>query len=287
MFKELFRPVVTPMIEFPVCKTVVKTLVETTFVQNRALDFVFWKNSSGLTKLEKEEFKKTINKIKKGEKVSFSDFGDFIRRNCRISGTECFDNFENTAVLILSNHPTDGPLGGWAPTLIASSEIRRKTGKETLWTHGEDKSTFQTVARRKISENSGSTILVRGATSYDGTRQIIKAFQEKNIVGIHPEGDGSNKLGRAVADAGHFILYAAKKGMPIICSVGFFDQEIGKIKLTFFKIDPEEIGKLTKDEASNQDAILQNRQEIADYVMAEIAKRLPENKRGYYKNRIT
>ena len=70
--------------------------------------------------------------------------------------------------------------------LITSSEIKRKTGKETLWTHGEDKSTFQTVARRKLSKHSGSTILVRGGTSYEGTKQIIKAFQKKNIIRIHP-----------------------------------------------------------------------------------------------------
>lgn len=275
MIKEALRPVVNPVREFSPIKTIIGALKRSNLVQNRALDFVVWRNSSNLTKLEKEGFKKAIEKIKKGKKVSFSELGDIIKRNgTEISGADCLDELQNTAVLVLSNHPTDGPLKGWAHTLITSSEFRERTGKEILWAHGEDKSTFQDFAREKLSRFSESTILVRGSTSYEGTRRMVETFNNKNPVGIHPEGDGYDKLGRAVADAGHLILFAAHRNIPVICSAGFFDPKTGQLRISFFGISREEILELVR--------LGDSRQRAADYAMTEIAKRLPPEKRGFY-----
>lgn len=283
-FKEALRPVVVPVRESPPCKFIIKTLERTDFVQNLALDFVYLRLRADLTKEEREKFREAINKIKKGEPVPFSQHEGIIKKGgVEITGIESLDQLENTGVLILSNHMADGPLKGYGQMITTSSAVKKRTGKEIIWTHGEDKSTFQNTARKKIEKSAG-TILVRGSTATEGTRRIIKSFQRNNIVGIHLEGDGSDKLGRAVADAGHFILYAAKKGIPIICSAGFFDQETGKLKINFFKIDPEEIREFVKDETKNQEVILENRQRIADYAMIEIAKRLPFEKRGFYTN---
>lgn len=275
MIKEALRPIVVPVREFSPIKTIIGAFERSNLVQNLALDFVRWKNSSHLTESERTEFKKAIEKIKKGERVSFSELGGIIKRNgTEISGADCLDGLQNTAVLVLSNHPTHGPLNGWAHMLITSSKFRERTGKEILWAHGEDRSTFQDLAREKLSKFSESTILVRGSDAYEGTRRMVKAFNDKNAVGIHPEGDGHDKLGRAVADAGHLIFRTAYRNIPVICSAGFFDPKTGQLNISFFRISREKILEFKDSNGS--------RQEVADFVMAEIAKRLPPEKRGFY-----
>lgn len=276
MIKEALEPVVNPVRRFPPVKTIIEALERSDFVQDRAFDFLVWRNSSNLTKMERKPFKEAVKRVKKGEKVSFSEFGDILRKTrTQIYGADCLDELQDTAILVLSNHPTDGPLKGWAHTLITSSEVKKRTGKEVLWAHGEDKSTFQDLAREKLSKSSESTILVRGANAYEGTRQMVKAFNDKNAVGIHPEGDGHDKLARAVADAGHLILFAAHRNIPVICSAGFFDPKTGQLNISFFRIGGGKILEFTSFEGNS-------RQTVADFVMGEIAKRLPPEKRGYY-----
>lgn len=275
MIKEALMPVVSPVRKFPPIEAAINALGGNRFVQDLAFDFLVWRNISNLMKSEKESLKEIIRKAKKGERMYFSELGDILRKTrTQISGADCLDELQGTAILVLSNHPTAGPLKGWAHTVITSSEIRERTGKEILWAHGEDRSTFQDLARKKLSELSQSTILVRGSTSYEGTKQMVTAFNNRNAVGIHPEGDGYNQLGRAVADAGHLIFYAAYKNIPIICSAGFFDPTTGQLHTSFFRINQKQILELA--------SLGDSRQRIADFAMTEIAKRLPPEKRGFY-----
>lgn len=266
--KEAFGTIVSSL----PCKLARGILEKSDFVQNRAVDYVFLMNKSTLTEDERKEFKNARNKIKKGEPVSFSELGDILKRNrTEINGIDCLNGLENTAILVVANHPSDGPFGGWAQMLITSSVIKEKIKKEPLWVYGKDESTFQNVAREKIGQHSGSAILLRQNTTYGATRQVGEALLKKNVVGIHPEAGGSAKLNQAISESGNLMLQADRKGIPIICSSGFFDAKSGQLNISFFRISKERILEFAD-----------SRQKTADFVMAEIAKRLPPEKRGFY-----
>lgn len=250
------------------------------FVQNRALDFLKKRLNSGDVKLSpagQEVSNDFFNSVKKDEKVSLAEcIGVLDTYGLEEEGLDALEDLKGKSFLLLSNHSNEGPLRGFGNTIFVSNVIKRLTGKEPRWAHGQDKSTLSDIARKKLN-NSLNTILVREKSGYKGASNIVESFRNEDIIGIYPEGDSGNNLKRANAKAGHFIYYATRKGIPIICAAADFRAQ-SKFFVTFLRLDGQKVLDLYNSTLDKHEA----RQMIADYAMNEIASHLPKEKRGYY-----
>lgn len=230
--------------------------------------------SRGLKRVGKPYFDQFIDDYKNGREIRFSRYIhmlDGFDYKSNISRLENVEGIKDQPILIVANHPYKDPLrGGHGQRIVINYYVDQITQKEVRWLHGLDKTTPEQFTRKRFAKQSG-TIPVRDDNPEAALILIRQAFRNKDIMGIYPEGDGNKTLLRGKAKAGQMILLAALNNYNIICAATEFKNDA--FFLTFDSpLDNEEL-KRTR-----------NRQIISDYAMARIAKNLPEEKRGYYRN---
>ncbi|MBI2049706.1 hypothetical protein HYT32_02270 [Candidatus Roizmanbacteria bacterium] len=250
------------------------------FMQRRAVDLGIYYILSGgdeLTNVGKTNFKKMKNTIKKRENVNLSDYIEVLNGfHLSLDGLNPLEDLKGKGALYLGNHTAEGPIrnGNWKLFAI-SYYVKKITGKEIRWTYGQDKSTAQELYRKPVTE-SINAISVGERDGSQGVRDILKAFQNQDSVGLFPEGKSNKELIRGDPRAGGIVLHAAKKNIPIATIAAWFGENT--CHLSFTLIDNDSI-RIMGSGLSNKD---ESKQEIVDYVMRQIAQNLPPRLRGYY-----
>ena len=233
-----------------------------------------------ITDLGKIYFESMVGKIKRGEKTPFSEyFGILNGFRLALGGLDYLKMLKGKNALFLSNHTENGPLRNGHWKIVATNYlVRQITGKEIRWTYGQDRSTLQELFREPVTK-SVNAIPIREGTGIAGIREILKAFQNQDSVGLYPEGDGRKELIRGNRKAGGIILFAARQNVPIVSTSAWFEKATYTCHLNFTLLNSELIKSMGG--SSNKE---QAKQEIVDYAMAEIAKNMPRELRGYYQN---
>lgn len=239
---------------------------------------------AGLRTEGKPHLNRFIADYKKGEKIELWRYINMLDGFDYTSNIHGLENLEpNKPALIVANHPNGGPLRGNGQRFVINHHLHKATGKETRWLFGLDKTTPERLIRKRFVDQS-SLIPVRDDDPETSRTLIMQAFTNKDTIGINPEGDGNKTLLRAVPEAAKMIIASAVYNYNIVCVATYF-----KNGVFFMAVEPpldneriREIRKRIKGSDKPQQEKLQ--QMISDYVMALIAKHLPEEKRGYYKN---
>ncbi len=287
MLKDVLGPPATLIKGIPPVRDIFKTLAQDEGIQNSALDFLQKRLTSGATKLSsigEVVFNNAIEDIKNSQKILLSEqIGILTGSYLTVTGIDALKSLGENGALLILNHSSKGHLRGYGNTIAVSKAISDNTGQDPIWAHGVDKSTFQDLARPKLS-HSIETITIRDKND-NGLSRITKAVAEGRIVAIYPEGDSSEKLKRGVANAGRLIATSILKGIPVIYGVSYFDTNSNTYKTAFFNIDAEKIKSvyesLPKSERNKNTGELRG-QKVIDFIMIQIAKNLPQEMQGEY-----
>ncbi len=177
-----------------------------------------------LTDLGKINFQRFKDNIKSGQATPFSEYiGVLDGFNHSLDGLNVLESLKGKNAFFLENHTADGPIRNGHWKLFATSYVvKDKTGKEIRWTYGQNKSTIQELFRKPVAERINA-IPIREKNGTQGVRDIIKALDSKDSVGLFPEGNCDKKLIRGNPKAGGLILYVAKKNIPIVAIAAWFE----------------------------------------------------------------
>jgi hypothetical protein len=250
------------------------------FIRTRVENRIINSSRRSLKPEGRPYFDDFVGRLQRGEKIIISSqinmLGGF-DYSSSIKGLELIQDLKDKPILLVANHPNNGPLGGDWKNIVISYYIQQKLNQELRDLHGYDPTTIRDLFRIKehVSTNS---IPVRDAAPQRSASLLIQAIKNRDSMRLYPEGDGSKNLRRAIPDAGRFIVFCARNGMNIVsCSTRYQSETFF---LTFDTIDSQQI-KILGQKGTARDAAWQS---IADYAMARIAKNLPQKRRGYYQN---
>lgn len=240
-------------------------------------DWTIHSLGQGLKPEGKPRYDDFFNSLKKGEQISLSDYIDmFIGFDFEsgIKGLENLVSLKGEPMLLAANHTNNGPIrGGWQYVLI-SYYLKQTTGKEIRPLHGFDPTTTQDLFRERLYKSINS-IPVRDSDRRSASL-LRQAITNRDSMLLYPEGDGSRNLRRGLPNAGRLIQICASRDMNVVsCSAGFRSDTFF---LTFDTLDSKDIER-SAEEGNDRYA---KGQDIVDYAMQNIAKHLPENRRGYY-----
>ena len=222
------------------------------------------------------------------------DYKLFLITNCKID-VEGFENIpENGPFIIAGNHlrMKKGLIRPVYDALIASLLVYRRSGQNVRWlarpTYAFDLPKIgrkvkiplnQTIGN--VFENKYGAIMVDSVpnpkTKFRVIEKAISCLEQGDIVGIMPEGVFSDALLQAKKGL-HYIATGYNKqntnnSIPVIPIAGWGMEKprgIRRRRVTIKIAEPVYL--------SSQD----DPQESVDRVMIEIARRLPEEYRGYY-----
>jgi 1-acyl-sn-glycerol-3-phosphate acyltransferase len=124
----------------------------------------------------------------------------------------------------------------------------------------------------------------RGEADMKALKDALKALEEGKILGIAPEGT-RNKTGKLIRAMPGTAMVALKSGAPIIPVAHWggevYLKNLKRLKRTDFHI---RVGKPFTINTEGIKVTSEIRQQIADEMMYELAKLLPEEYRGEYGN---
>ena len=236
----------------------------------------------GLKKEGKPHFDQFIRDFKAGKQMLFSrhiHMLDGFDYESNILDINNLETVKSQPILIVTNHPYGGPLRGHGQRVIINYYVSNISQKEIRWLHGFDKITLEQLTRNRFARQS-NTILVRDKNPKGPSDSIRQAIGNKDIIGIHPEGDGYRTLLRGRPEAGRMIRFCVAKNYSIVCIATRFEKD--SFFLTFLPpLDSEKIKSIAKAKTTDRNSGWQG---ISDYAMARIAKHLPEKNRGCYQN---
>lgn len=195
----------------------------------------------------------------------------YTRITCRIDAPD-FQNFPARGpVIAISNHT--GQIE--APLLFAHLQPRRVTG----WAKAE---TWDNWFLRWVFNTWGMIPIHRGEADMHALKAAFRALENGMIFGIAPEGT-RNYTGRLRRAMPGTVIVAIRSGAPIIPIAHWggenFMKNFKRLKRTDFHIRLGEPFKLNVEGVKVTGEI---RQQVADEMMAQIAKLLPEYYRGEY-----
>ncbi|OGD91897.1 hypothetical protein A3D81_00480 [Candidatus Curtissbacteria bacterium RIFCSPHIGHO2_02_FULL_40_17] len=205
----------------------------------------------------------------------------------------CAERFTSGPAIVVINEPSDGPVrGGWLRfvTSYAVAQARNRFGNfEPRWVQ-EDISAnplWQTplgIARKRLSymiHESCNTILI-SSDSTDRKKagavlEMRRHLNDNGVLVISPERRDGPNLSRARVDAGDLIYALCRKNnIPIYPAGGFWQP--GRLSLRIGRaVHAQELldSKLFRGQSNTG-------QRVGDLLMVEVAKLLPESKRGIY-----
>jgi hypothetical protein len=228
--------------------------------------------------------KRMVDNLLQGRKIELSSFAMGLLDGF-ILNSEGEEKIPNKAAILVVNEPNTGPLrGNWSRFLVnlAVAKSRgRQANYEARWVQKEltNNPFFQDspigIQRKRISkmiEVSAETILVnsdgRGRKNLFAVRQMLRHLDNNGVLVICPEGEQRKVLGRGKKEAGDLISFLINGNEAVIQSVAVWDD--GYVLNIRF-------GEVVTGGNRGEDG-----QQVADRLMIEIAKLLPEERRGVY-----
>ena len=122
----------------------------------------------------------------------------------------------------------------------------------------------------------------RGEADMDALRKTLEMINKGYILGMSPEGT-RNRTGKLLRAHGGVSLLALKSGAPLVPVAHWggenFSDNLKKLKRTDFNI---RVGKPFRLNAGGERVTKETRQQMADEMMYQLAKLLPEHYRGEY-----
>lgn len=195
----------------------------------------------------------------------------YTRITCRIDAPG-FQNIPATGPLIvISNHT--GQIE--APLLYAHLQPRRISG----WAKSE---AWDNPFLRWVFNTWGMIPVHRGQADMNALKAALRALENGMIFGIAPEGTRNydGRLRRALPGA---VIVALHSGAPIIPVAHWggenFMKNLKRLKRTDFHI---RVGEPFKLNTTGKKVSAEERQQIVDEMMYQLAKLLPEEYRGEY-----
>lgn len=191
---------------------------------------------------------------------------------CRIDGIDEFKNFPTQGPLIaIANHTGQIEV----PLIFAHLYPRRVTG----WAKVE---AWDNLFLRWIFGVWGIIPVRRGEADMKALKDALNALKEGKILGIAPEGT-RNKTGKLIRAMPGTVIVALKADAPIIPIAHWggevYLKNLKRLKRTDFHL---RVGKPFKISVDGIKMTSEIRQQIADEMMYEIARMLPEEYRGEY-----
>jgi len=232
----------------------------------------------GLKPEGKARFDDFVNSIQKGEQIALSSYIDmFIGFDFKsgIRGLENLVSLKGKPILLVANHPNNGPLAGDWKNIVISYYIQQELKQELRDLHGYDPTTIRDLFRMK-GQKSTNSIPVRDPDPQRSALLLRQAIKNRDSMRLYPEGDGDISLRRGLTNAGRLIAICARNGMAIVTASARFQKDI--FFVAFDRLDNEDIERSAQDGNDKYDKW----QNITDYTMGVIAKHLPANHRGYY-----
>lgn len=222
-------------------------------------------------------FQSMVERIKKGEKTPLSEyFGVLHGLKFYIDGLSLLENLKEKGALFLENQTRQGPISGYWKLFATNYFIKKMIGKEIRWIIEQDDQKPQELFRNPIVR-SFNAIPVGEGNGTKGVKLILKAFSDQESVGLYPEGQISEQLIKGDPKAGGIILFAASKNIPIISAAAWFEENTCHLSFTLLN------NEFIKTMGTSPDKE-KKKQQIVDYAMAEIAKNMPGEFRGYYQS---
>lgn len=222
-----------------------------------------------------------IRRMQRSEKISLPDYKNMFLgfdQNSGIKGLENLKGLEGKPMLVLSNHTNNGPLGGGWRDITLSCHINDITGNKIRLMHGYDPTARHDLFRERLHKSIDS-ILIRNPDPSQGSSSLRQAIKNKDSMCLYPEGGfghRDNSLRKGMSEAGRLIRMCLGKDYGLVTVSFRFKKD------TFFamfdRIENEKISSLEGTDKNTRD------QKIVDYIMARIAKHLPEKNRGCYQN---
>lgn len=195
----------------------------------------------------------------------------YTRIACRIDAPDLQKIPSKGPLIIISNHT--GQIE--APLLYAHLQPRHITG----WAKAE---TWDNWFLRFIFNTWGMIPVHRGEADMNALKGALRALENEMVFGIAPEGtrNYTGRLRRAMPGA---VVVALRTGAPIIPIAHWggenFMKNLKRFKRTDFHI---RVGEPFKLNVEGKKISAETRQRVADEMMVQIAKLMPEEYRGEY-----
>lgn len=195
----------------------------------------------------------------------------WIRLTCRLDMTELQKVPLNGPLIVITNHTGQIEV----PIMFAYLQPR----KITAWAKAE---AFDNLFLKVIFGIWKIIPVRRGEADIQSLKLAVKVIKDGYIFGIAPEGT-RNKTGRLLRALPGTVLLALHSGAPILPIVHWggenYLKNLKSFKRTDFYI---RVGKPFKLNVEGLKVTGEIRQQIADEMMYEIAKMIPEEYRGEY-----
>jgi 1-acyl-sn-glycerol-3-phosphate acyltransferase len=195
----------------------------------------------------------------------------WIRLTCRVDTTVLQKVQMHGPLIVITNHT------GQIEVPILFSYLQPR--KITAWAKAE---AFDNLFLKVIFTLWKIIPVRRGEADIQSLKLAVKMIKEGYIFGIAPEGT-RNKTGRLLRALPGTVLLALHSGAPIIPIVHWggenYLSNLKKFKRTDFHI---RVGEPFRLKVEGLKVTGEIRQQIADEMMVEIAKMLPEEYRGEY-----
>jgi 1-acyl-sn-glycerol-3-phosphate acyltransferase len=179
--------------------------------------------------------------------------------------------------------PQDGPLIAYAnhtgmleaPLVFTQMQPRKMTGLSKI-------ETWDNWFLGWVFDLWGLIPIRRGEADMEALRKCLNALEQGYILGMSPEGTRS-KTGALLRAQGGMSMLALRSGAPLLPMGQWGGQHFGsnikKFKRTRVNI---KVGRMFYLDAHGERVTKEIRQQMADEMMYQVAKLLPEELRGEY-----
>ncbi|MEX2012894.1 MAG: hypothetical protein WD967_00650 [Candidatus Levyibacteriota bacterium] len=251
----------------------ITTIQKDLMIDTAALFVQYWGRGHGLKPEGKPHFEEFLRKVKAGERSDpASNIQIFNGFTFSTEGAELLKNQKR--ILLLSNHSVEGPLRGYGNTLVIDSVVEQAAGERIRWAQGHGSSIVD-----KIHDALGqtmNTITVADGNGISGVKEIIRAWERGESVGLYPEGVQKKALQKGDPRAGKVMLLAARKDISIFTAVSYFENDHFSVAID--KLDNQLLAETVSNPFGNTPS-----QHAVDLAMNTMAPHLPPHKRGRYK----
>lgn len=196
----------------------------------------------------------------------------YMRLTCRMDAPDLHKIPMQGPMIVISNHTGQIEV----PVLVTLLQPRKISG----WGKAE---AFENLFLRWVFWAWGIIPIHRGEADIKALKDALRALQDGCFFGIAPEGT-RNRSGVLIRAHPGTVILALRSGVPILPVAHWggevFLKNLKKFKRTDFHIRVGEPFKINVEGKVTAEM----RQEIADDMMYEIAKLIPEEYRGEYKD---
>lgn len=236
----------------------------------------YWGKDHQLQPEGKENWERFLWKIENRQITTLSDeIGIVNGFNYYVEGMDNLENIDtDRGFLVIANHSNEGPVRGWGQVIVMNHAVKKTTGEEIVWAQGGAASGTSAVAGESVR-----TIKVNSGSGIGGAKNVLQSLKTE-AVGIFAEGTQERDLQRGDYRTGKIMARAAKHNIPVICIATSYVN--GEIYVTADALDSSKIQRLEQIQQENVNPY----QVIVDYAMTTIASHLPQDRRGYYEDKI-